>query len=283
MHKPSTTVYTPQSSVANPRAMLSKMFRDLLASRDLGWRLAVRDIQAQYRQAYLGIIWAFIAPLSTTVVWLFLSETGIVRVGETNLPYPVYVITGTILWSIMIEAMNAPLQQTNAARDLLAKLNFPRESILLSGIYQVLFNSGIKLLILLAALLVLGVTPGWGLLLFPLGILSLVLVGTVIGLLITPVGMLYTDIGRALPLVMNFVMYLTPVVFPMPKEGWVATLFQINPMTPIILTSRDWLTGFSPEYLTYFIAVNAVAAILLLLAWGAYRLAMPILIERMSS
>jgi len=283
MHKPSVTIYTPHSSVANPRTMVIQMFRDLVRSRDLGWRLAVRDIQAQYRQAYLGIIWAFIAPLSTTITWLFLNGTGIISVGETDLPYPVYIITGTILWSIMIDAMNAPLQQTNAARDMLAKLNFPREGILISGLYQVLFNSGIKLLILIFALLVLGITPGFGLLLFPLGILSLVLVGTVIGLLITPIGMLYTDIGRAIPLFMNFVMYLTPVVFPMPKEGWVATLYQINPLTPIILTSRDWLTGFSPDYLMYFMAVNAVAFILLVLAWSAYRLAMPILIERMSS
>ena len=283
MQKSSSTVYTAHSSVANPVAMLGQMFRDLRRGQDLGWRLAVRDVQAQYRQAYLGLIWAFIAPLSTTIVWLFLSGTGIVRVGETNLPYPVYIVTGTILWSILIDAMNAPLQQTQAARDMLAKLNFPREGILLSGMYQVLFNAGIKLLILLAALLILGFNPGWGLALFPLGILSLVLVGSVIGLLITPVGMLYTDIGRAVPLIMNFVMYLTPVVFPMPKEGWVATLFEINPLTPIILTSRDWLTGFSPEHLVYFLAVNAIAVVLFLLAWSAYRLAMPILIERMSS
>lgn len=283
MYKPSDTIYTPHSSVTNPRAMVVQMFRDLARSRDLGWRLALRDIQAQYRQAYLGIIWAFIAPLSTTVTWLFLSGTGIVSVGKTDLPYPVYIITGTILWSIMIDAMNAPLQRTNAARDMLAKLNFPREGILLSGLYQVLFNSGIKIIILISALLLLGITPGWSLLLFPLGILSLVLVGTVIGLLITPIGMLYTDIGRAIPLIMNFVMYLTPVVFPMPKEGWVATLFQLNPMTPIILTSRDWLTGFTPDYLMYFLVVNAVALFLLMLAWSAYRLAMPILIERMSS
>lgn len=263
--------------------MIAAMFRDLGRSRDLGWRLAVRDIQAQYRQAYLGIIWAFIAPLSTTITWLFLSGTGIVTLGATDLPYPVYIISGTILWSIMIDAMNAPLQQTLGAKDMLAKLNFPREGILLSGIYQVLFNAGIKLLILLAALLTLGIQPGWGILLFPLGVLSLVLLGTVIGLLMTPVGMLYTDIGRAVPLIMNFVMYLSPVVFPMPKEGWVATLFQLNPLTPIILTARDWLTGLTPEYLTYFLAVNALAAVLLLIAWGAYRLAMPIIIERMSS
>jgi lipopolysaccharide transport system permease protein len=93
--------------------------------------------------------------------------------------------------------------------------------------------------------------------------------------------MLYTDIGRALTLLMQFLMYLSPVVFPMPKEGWVATVFMINPATPLILTTRDWLTGFPPEFLGYFLAVNVAASALLLVVWVAYRLAMPILIERM--
>ena len=90
-------------------------------------------------------------------------------------------------------------------------------------------------------------------------------------------------VGRALPLLMQFLMYLSPVVFPMPKVGWAATLFQINPLTPIILTTRDWLTGITPELLGYFLAVNAAAFALLLVVWVAYRLAMPILIERMSA
>lgn len=263
--------------------MMGEMFRDLFRGRELAWRLALRDIRSQYRQAFLGILWAFITPLATTITWIFLSGAGIVSVGETDLPYPVYVFTGTILWSILIDAMNAPLQRTNAARGMLAKLSFPREAILLSGIYQVLFNAGIKIMLLIGALLLMGIILGWNLLLFPLGIVSLLLVGTAIGLLITPVGMLYTDVGRAVPLLMNFVMYLTPVVFPMPKEGWVATLYQINPLTPIILTTRDWLTGFSPDFFGYFLMVNAVAFILLLVAWIAYRLAMPIIIERMSA
>ncbi len=71
-----------------------------------------------------------------------------------------------------------------------------------------------------------------GLLLFPVGILSLLLIGTAVGLLITPVGMLYTDIGRAIPLLMQFAMYLTPVVFPDAQGGWAATLFELNPLTP---------------------------------------------------
>lgn len=277
------TVYTPDSSLARPAMMIRDMFRDLAAGRELAWRLAVRDIRAQYRQAYLGILWAFIMPLANTITWVFLSETGIVAVGDTAVPYPVYVFSGTILWSILIDALNAPLAQTNGARAMLAKLNFPREALLLSGIIKVLFNSAIKVTLLIAALVLFGITPDVAVLWLPFGILSLILVGTAIGLLITPVGMLYTDVGRILTLLMQFLMYVTPVVFPVPREGWPAIVFALNPLTPLILTSRDWLTGLSPEYLGYFLAVNAIALILMLLAWIAYRLAMPILIERMSA
>jgi lipopolysaccharide transport system permease protein len=263
--------------------MLRDMFRDLRAGRELAWRLALRDIRAQYRQAFLGILWAFILPLANTLTWIFLSGAGIVSVGETALPYPVYVFTGTMLWAILMDALNAPLLQTNAARGMLAKLNFPREAILLSGIYQTLFNGGIKVALLIAALVLLGINPGWGLLLFPFGLISLILVGTTLGLLITPVGMLYTDVGRAIPLLMQFLMYVTPVVFPMPKEGWAEWLFLLNPLTPLILTTREWLTGFPPEMLGYFLVVNAAAIGMLLAVWVVYRLAMPILIERMSA
>ena len=277
------TVYTPDSSLRNPAKMIREMFGDIAASRELSWRLAVRDICAHYRQAFLGILWAFILPLANTLTWIFLSSTGIVAVRETALPYTIYVFTGTMLWAILMDAMNAPLQQINAARGMLAKLNFPREALIVSGIYQALFNATIKIVLLLGALLILGIYPGWSLLLFPLGVLSLVLIGTSIGLLILPVGMLYTDIGRALQLLMQFLMYVTPVVFPMPKEGWAANLFRINPLTPIILTTRDWLTNFPPEFLGYFVLVNVIAILLLLFVWVIYRLSMPILIERMSS
>lgn len=277
------TVYTPDSSLATPRMMVREMFHDLAVARELAWRLAVRDISAQYRQAFLGILWAFILPLANTLAWIFLNSTGIITVADTALPYPVYVFTGTMLWAIFMDALNAPLAQVNASRGMLAKLNFPREALIVSGIYQTLFNAAIKILLLLGALLVIGINPGWNLLLFPLGVLSLVLVGTTLGLLITPVGMLYTDIGRALPLLLQFLMFVTPVVFPMPKLGWAATLFKLNPLSPLILTTRDWLTGLTPDFVVPFLLVNLASTGLLLVVWGIYRLAMPILIERMSA
>lgn len=277
------TIYTPESVLRKPNKLLADMLRDLLAARELAWRLAVRDISAQYRQTALGILWAFILPLANTLTWLFLSSSGVVEVGQTTLPYPIYVFTGSLLWSIFMDAVNGPLQQTAAARGMLAKLNFPREALIVSGIYQTLFSSAIKVVLMLGALVVVGIYPTWSLLLFPVGILSLIVAGTAFGLVITPLGLLYTDVGKALPLLMQFLMYITPVVFAMPSTGLAYTLFRLNPMTPLIMTTRDWLTAGPPAFLVEFWWTNGLLLLLLFIMWLIVRISMPILIERMSS
>lgn len=278
-----TTIYTPDSLLSHPQELFRKMFRDLAASRQLAWRLMLRDISAQYRQTFLGFLWAIILPLTNTLVWIFLSSSGVVNVSDTPIPYPIYVFTGTMLWAILMDALNAPLQVVTASKSMLAKINFPREALIMSGMYQTMVNALIKLALLLVVLLVMGINPGWSVLLFPIALISLILVGTLIGLALTPVGLLYTDVGKAIPLLMQFLMYLSPVVFAMPKEGLAATLFQLNPLTPLILTARDWLTGLTPEYLGYFLVVNMITIVLLIVFWVVFRLAMPILIERMGS
>jgi len=187
MNKKKVTVYTPESSLRNPTRMVRNMFQDLFAGRELAWQLAVRDIRAQYRQTALGLLWAFILPLAHTLTWIFLSRSGIVTVHETAQPYPVYVFTGTMIWAIFMDAVNAPLQQTIAAKPMLAKINFPREALVVSGIYQTLFNGAIKIVLLLVAMMFFGINPGSTLIWFPVGILSLILAGTAVGLLLTPV------------------------------------------------------------------------------------------------
>jgi lipopolysaccharide transport system permease protein len=283
MEKLPVTVYSPESQIRRPGKMIRAMFSDLWKGRELALQLAIRDIRAQYRQAALGLLWAFILPLAHTLTWIFLSGSGIVKISDTGLPYPVYVFTGTMLWAIFMDAVNAPLQQTIAAKPMLAKINFPREALVVSGVLQTLFNGAIKIALLLGALMVMGIYPGWSILFFPLGVFSLIFIGTAFGLLITPVGVLYSDIGKSLPLLMQFLMYLTPVVFPMPKGGLSSLIYHLNPLTPVIVNSRNWLTGSSEEFLSYFLLVNAGVAFLLVAVWIIYRAAMPILIERMSA
>lgn len=260
--------------------MIRDMRRDLLACRGLAMQLAVRDVRAQYRQAALGLLWAFILPIANTGAWLFIQGSGIVTLQPTGLPYPIYVFTGTMLWAILMDAVNAPLQQIAAARPMLTKINFPHEALVLSGIYQTLFNAAIKILVLLGVLLIYGVSPGWNLAFFPLAVCCLVLAGTALGLAFIPLGMLYSDVRKGLPLLFQFLMYLTPVVFPAPSEGWAAVLFQLNPLTPLISIGRDLATGQPPVQLASFVAVNLGMLVLLGLMWGVFRVAMPIYVER---
>lgn len=276
-------VFSPASPLRRPGRLLFSMVRDLLASRELAWRLAVRDISAQYRQAALGFLWAIILPLANTLIWLFLNGSGLVSVDATALPYPVYVLTGTVLWSIFMDAVSAPVQVTTAAKSMLAKINFPREALIISGIYQTAFNALIKAFLMFFALLFIGVHPGWSLLLAPIGFVSLILAGTVLGLLLTPIGLLYSDIGKSLPLLLQFLMFLSPVVFPLPEDGWGATVVRMNPLTQLILTARDWLTGLAPQSLDSFLMINVCLLVMLVFVWIIYRLAMPILVERMSA
>jgi len=263
--------------------MVRDMFADLKSSRGLAWQLTVRDINAQYRQSFLGILWAFIMPLANTVTWIFLNMSGIIRLDSTRIPYPLYVFSGTLLWSIFMESLQAPLNMTTAARSMLSKINFPREALILSGIYQSVFNGLIKIGLILATFLIFGVYPGWNLLLFPFAFLSLILAGTVIGLFLTPAGMLYTDMGRAIPLALQFLMYVSPIVFPIPKHGWVCFLFSYNPLTQLFMVCRDWLTGQSTHFMNGFLLVNAVMLLLLFLTWIIYRVVMPVIIERINS
>ena len=259
------------------------MFADLFASRSLAWRLATRDIKAQYRDSLLGFFWAFITPLFSAATWIVFNASGIVKVADTSIPYPAYVFTGTMLWQVFNEALNAPLVQLNASRNLLSKLNFPRESIILAGVIKVLYSSGIKMLIIAPVLIYFKVFPDMHLLYFPFALLALVLVGTTLGLLLAPIGMIYGDIARMLPILTQVGMYTAPVIFALPTEGVFRTVFMLNFMTPVMLTARAWLTGFASPMPGYFASVVAVSFFLLFFAWVVFRITMPAVIERMSA
>lgn len=274
-------IYTPESPLKNPRKLFQEMFKDLINSGELAWKLALRDINAQYRQSLFGLLWALLIPLSNTFVWLFLSKSNLVKIGETDLPYPIFLLTGTLLWSILIDSINAPLMQVDRNKIMLAKINFPRESIILSGIIQTLFNALIKIGILIVIFPFYNIHPGLSGLMIPFGILSLILVGTSIGLILTPIGVLYQDISKSIPLLTQFLMYLSPVVYPVSNQGLISKLISLNPLSIIIINSRAWFTGQPISSILNWFIVILSSLLLGLILWIVYKLALPILIERM--
>jgi lipopolysaccharide transport system permease protein len=277
-----TKIYQNQNNTK-----IGKLFKesisDIYRSRFLARQLAVRDIKAQYRQSYLGIIWAFVTPLTTAFVWMFLNGTGTIKLTDTGVPYPVYAFTGTLLWSIIVDSIKSPMGSTNAARGILSKINFPKEALIISGVYKLLFNSSIKIILVVVFVFFYGVGFNTSLLLFPLSILGAILFGTTIGLFITPLGMLYKDISRILTIGLSLLMYVTPVVYAIPKEGIMKTIMEWNPFTPLILTTRDFVIGAEPVYLSFFIGVILVCIPLFFIGLLFYRISIPIIVERMSS
>ncbi|MGV6829976.1 MAG: ABC transporter permease [bacterium] len=263
--------------------LLKESIGDIYASRFLAKQLAKRDIKAQYRQSYLGILWAFITPLVTALIWILLSSSGTVKLSDTGIPYPVYAFSGTLLWSIIVESINSPMVSTNAAKSILTKINFPKEALVISGIYKLLFNTSIKVLLLFGFMLLYNVGFSLTTLLFPFALFGAVLFGTTVGLFLTPLGMLYKDISKLISFALRFLMYATPVVYAIPKTGLIKTVMELNPLTPIILTTRDLLTGSTPEFLNFYLIVIGICAMLLTIALVFYRLSIPIIVERLSA
>src|ERR1044071_9102139 len=87
--KATITVYTPESELRSPLRLVRAMWQDLLVSRELAWRLMVRDIRARYRTSVLGVLWAFVSPIMTAAVFVVLNKTGAINIGVTDIPYQI--------------------------------------------------------------------------------------------------------------------------------------------------------------------------------------------------
>ena len=259
------------------------MGRDLLASRELAWRLLVRDISAQYRQSLFGVVWAFVPPLITAATLTFARNAGVVNIGETDIPYPAYVMFSMALWQTFTEALMGPIQAVNAAKQMLAKINFPREAIVLAKLGEVFFNFAIKLLLIVALFLWFSIPVPWTVVLAPVALVHLVGFGTALGLWLAPLGALYQDVTRALPLIISPWLLLTPVVYPPPRSGVFGAIVQLNPVTPLLVTTRELATVGTVSHPLGFWLASGLALLLLLLGWLLYRLAMPFIVERMSA
>ncbi|MBC8487087.1 MAG: ABC transporter permease [Bacteroidetes bacterium] len=276
-------IYTPESQLRRPGMLIRNMFADIKNSKELAWRLMVRNIAGMYRQSLIGIGWAFIMPVITTMTWIFLNGTGIVKLDKTPIPYALYTFSGTLLWQIFVDALNSPIREVARSRAMLTKINFPKEAIIISGIGEVLFNASIRLLLIIPVLFIFKINPGFTAIFTLFGVIVLVIAGVSLGLFLTPLGTLYLDIGRGLMLITTFWMYITPVVFPIKTEGFAGFIFRYNPMTYLIMTTRDLITGQPLVFLPQFFIVLAGILVLFFIACILYRIAMPHLISRIGA
>lgn len=275
--------YGAGSQLRHPRQFLRATRRNFVASWHVAPRLTMRGLRSQYRNSFLGYFWIVGPSLAVTAVWLYLNHTKVVNGGPTRIPYGVFVLVGTLLWNAFTEALNAPITQLTSASQLLSKVNFPPESLLLTGLATVLINAVVRMVLVIPVFAFSGVRPGWGLVLFPVGMVALILLGFAFGLLLAPIGALYRDVGQTLVIVTSFLFLVTPVAYADHGVGSRhGTIITYNPIRPVLDASREWLTGgaLSPGRAWY--GVMAMVLAVLAFGWALFRLSIPHLVDRIS-
>ncbi|ACK66328.1 ABC-2 type transporter [Rippkaea orientalis PCC 8801] len=273
-------VYQPDSRLRHPILLFTEMWQDLLSSRELAWQLIKRDIQAQYRQSVLGIIWAFIPPLIAAAGLTFLRKTGVFNIGETDIPYPVFVVFSMTLWQTFTQTLTGVSGASRTAKGMLMKLRVPPEAFVISQLGQILFNFAIQLIPIIFFFIWFRVSVTWSLLLAPVAFIHLLMFATAIGLFVGPFSCLYGDVNKVMSFITRFWLFVTPIIYPVPKESIWAIIVKINPVTPLIVTTRELATtGVISQPLGFWIA-SIVSILGVLLGWIFYRLAMPFIVER---
>ncbi len=277
-----TTIYTSDKKTHFFQE-LKIIYHNIRSSNFLAYQMAKRDLQSQYRQSYLGFFWAFAPIITNSLVWIFLNSSGTVNVNaESSIPYIVFVVIGTTLWSIFTETLMTPLASVNGARAILSKINFPKEALLISGLYKMLFNLVLKMILVAFILLLYGIKPGEVILFFPFVLCVIILFSFSIGLILAPIGLIYTDVGKLLTTAASFIMYITPVVYAVPKQGLFKKLFEFNPLTYMFNDARNSLINLPLDHALYLTVTTAVSFVIMLTGLVIFRKSMPIIIEKIA-
>ena len=269
------TYYHSQPALRDPRAFLASALHDLVRSGPVAWRLFRSGLRARHQRAGLGYLWLVIPNLATTAIAAYLQSRGVIAVGPTGIPYPAYALIGIVLWQVFADALGVPLQQFAAGRHILTRSRVPYEALVLAGLMDLSLICAIRLIVLAGALAMLGVPPGAFAWMAPLGIVMLALLGLTLGLLLAPAGMLYDDVGRGMALLTTAWFFLTPVIYPTSAGG----LFRLNPVTPLLQSTRSWITGGPTTGGFGFVSAITLAA--LVAAWLLQRLTRPHVIARL--
>ncbi len=280
MSTPNVSTFTWESDLRHPRHFLRTSLSDLKRSLELAIRIFSRDLRAQYRETLLGLIWLWVPALSVSGSFLLAQQANLISVDATGIPYPAYVLISTILWQLFAETLAAPVRAIESAKPLLAKVRFPAESMILAKLMEVLLGFAVKLPLIIGVMIYFKIQPTWEILAAPVGLFALLALGLFVGMALVPVGGLYQDVGRSIPIAMTFLMFLTPVVFSPDIGGTLGAIVRVNPVTYPLVTTRALITGMPVTDWAPFGLVLGLSLFGLLASWLVVRISIPILVER---
>ena len=258
------------------------MVGNVVRSRELIWQLFKRDFFAAYKKSFIGIAWILVAPVVSILSWVFLQGTGILNPGETGVPYPAYVLVGTLMWGLFLGFYQAAMQTLSAGQSLVMQVNYPHEALLFKQTAQHLAQFLLAFALNMVVLALLGVVPSWKTIFLPLVALPLFLLGGAVGLVVSMIAIVAVDIEKIVTMALGLMLWLTPVVYSSTIDNQIVqTLIRWNPLTYLVCSARDIvLYGRLYEAKGYFLCAG-LALVLFLVSWRLFYVSEDKIIERM--
>lgn len=219
-------------------------------------QLVWRDFRVKYKASVLGMLWSFLNPLLTMMVYYFVFSTLFRSDVES---FPVYLMSGIILFNFFSESTSLGLTAIVGNSSLITKVYMPKYIYPLSKVLSSAINLCISFIPMILVMIITGVHFSKSLLLLPWVIGFLILFSLGVSLFLSAMNVFFRDTQFLWSVLLTMWNFLTPIFYPesiIPAKF--ITLYHMNPLYQIVYFMRCIvLGGVSPTPITYFYCAAA--------------------------
>lgn len=173
--------------------------------------LTGREIKRKYARSHLGILWSVLNPLLTMIVMSLIFTTIFKRSIEN---YPIYYLTGTLIWTLFSTATNSAMTSLVDNKTLLIKVKLPKKTFILSRIYTAMVNFGYSLIAYVLMLAVFKIKVNPAMLLLPIDVALILLFAMGLGYILAIAYVFFADIKYLYGVLLHIWMYLSAIFYP---------------------------------------------------------------------
>lgn len=224
-----------------------KRLVELYSYREMIFSLVRRELRGRYKGSVLGFLWTFVNPLLQLCVYTLVFSV----ILKSNIDkFYLFLFVGLIPWIFFSSSLTGGAGSILASKDMVKKIYFPREILPIAYVTSAFVNMLFCFIVIFAVVLVSGVHISIkGLLCLPVVMLVEYVLALGGALLTSGLTVYFRDLEYILGIITMAWMYLTPIMYSVdivPER--LRPLFNLNPMTPIIVAYRDILYyGRVPE------------------------------------
>ena len=240
--------------VLDAGALLAVLFRrkltglplELWQNRSLIWKLSVNDFKTKYAGSYLGIVWAFIQPIVTILVYWFVFSVGLKAGRVSEYPFVLYLVSGIVPWFFFQDALNGGTNALIEYNYLVKKVVFKISILPIVKIFSALFVHVFFVVFSLVICALYGYLPGLQTIqiVYYSGCVFLFTLGLVYAT--SAIVIFFRDLTQIINIVLQVGIWMTPIMWDLSMLDaypLLQSLFKLNPMYYIVSGYRDAMLG----------------------------------------